>query len=72
MCFRETGYNDRSEILLEKYEDENFEEVLMELWEEVKPMYLELHAYVRRKLREHYGSKIVGKHTIPAHLLGKL
>ena len=35
-------------------------------------MYLELHAYVRRKLYEHYGSEYVNlKGPIPAHLLGK-
>lgn len=67
-----SGYHDRSEVLLEKYEEEDFEEVVMELWEEVKPMYLQLHAYVRRKLRDHYGDGVVGKTTIGAHLLGEL
>jgi hypothetical protein len=37
----------------------------------VKPLYLQLHAYVRRELRKKYGEDIVSKDgPIPAHLLG--
>jgi peptidyl-dipeptidase A len=43
------------------------------LWEQVKPFYLSLHAYVRKRLRETYGEKIVPKDgPIPAHLLGNM
>ena len=43
------------------------------IWEQVKPLYLSLHAYVRTRLSEHYGATLVppgGK--IPAHLLGNM
>ena len=43
------------------------------IWAQVKPLYLSLHAYVRTRLSEHYGSTLVppgGK--IPAHLLGNM
>jgi peptidyl-dipeptidase A len=43
------------------------------IWEQVKPLYLSLHAYVRTRLSEHYGGTLVppgGK--IPAHLLGNM
>ena len=43
------------------------------IWEQVKPLYLALHAYVRTRLSERYGSQLVpaaGK--IPAHLLGNM
>lgn len=41
------------------------------LWRQIKPLYLQLHSYVRRKLREHYGSSVVTRRgPIPAHLLG--
>lgn len=69
---RTGGYQDRSEVLLEKYEENDFESIVMELWEEVKPMYLQLHAYVRRKLRDYYGDEVVGMKTIDAHLLGNM
>jgi len=43
------------------------------IWEQVKPLYLALHAYVRSRLSEHYGGSLVppaGK--IPVHLLGNM
>ena len=37
----------------------------------MRPLYLSLHAYVRRKLREKYGADVVpADGPIPAHLLG--
>jgi peptidyl-dipeptidase A len=43
------------------------------LWQEVKPLYVELHAYVRARLAEFYGEKVVDKSApIPAHLLGNM
>lgn len=53
------------------YEIPNFEDNLTELWNTVEPFYKELHAYVRRKLLQYYGSQYI-RHNgpIPAHLLG--
>lgn len=43
------------------------------LWQQLKPLYLQLHAYVRRELRKKYGENIVSKDgPIPAHLLGNM
>jgi len=43
------------------------------LWEQVRPLYISLHAYVRTKLREKYGAAVVPeKGPIPAHLLGNM
>jgi peptidyl-dipeptidase A len=43
------------------------------LWQEVKPLYVELHAFVRARLFEFYGPNVVGKSApIPAHLLGNM
>ena len=42
------------------------------LWAELRPMYLQLHAYVRRRLKERYGDDVIGTDgTLPAHLLGE-
>ena len=43
------------------------------LWEQVRPLYVSLHAYVRNKLREKYGDAVVpASGPIPAHLLGNM
>jgi peptidyl-dipeptidase A len=43
------------------------------LWEQLKPLYLQLHAYVRARLVQQYGAGVVPPDgMIPAHLLGNL
>jgi peptidyl-dipeptidase A len=43
------------------------------LWDEVKPLYEELHCHVRAKLSENYGAdKVALDGPIPAHLLGNM
>jgi len=43
------------------------------LWDQLKPLYLQLHAYVRARLAEKYGPGVVPPNgMIPAHLLGNL
>src|SRR5258708_36161749 len=43
------------------------------LWEQVRPLYVSLHAYVRWKLAEKYGRQLVPEGgAIPAHLLGNM
>ena len=57
---------------------ENLEEITENLWQEVKPLYEQLHAYVRRKLYNYYKEKfpqddVVSEFgAIPAHLLGNV
>ncbi|KAJ8978210.1 hypothetical protein NQ317_002030, partial [Molorchus minor] len=46
---------------------------LDDTWEEVKPLYELLHAYVRRKLREYYGPERISRQApLPAHILGNM
>src|SRR5437867_4174792 len=43
------------------------------LWGQLKPLYLQLHAYARARLVEKYGPGVVSPNgMIPAHLLGNL
>ena len=52
---------------------DDFAQELDRLWEQVRPLYVALHAYVRNKLREKYGEPVVPANgPIPAHLLGNL
>ncbi|MBW8772421.1 MAG: M2 family metallopeptidase [Gemmatimonadetes bacterium] len=52
---------------------EQFDAELERLWGQMRPLYVQLHAYVRRKLVERYGAGIVPPNgMIPAHLLGNM
>nr|XP_022919739.1 angiotensin-converting enzyme-like [Onthophagus taurus] len=55
-----------------RYEADDFRDQLEQIWQQVKPLYLQLHAYVRFKLREKYGDLIPKNGLIPAHLLGNM
>lgn len=67
------GYEDRGDELRRHYEDPHFVEEIDALWDAVKPMYLQIHAFVRRKLGEKYGTdKVNPTGPIPAHLLGNM
>ncbi|XP_033225312.1 angiotensin-converting enzyme-like isoform X2 [Belonocnema kinseyi] len=66
-------YGDKSEAWLHQYEAEDFQEQIESLWQELKPLYLQIHAYVRAQLRKKYGDDVVSKDgPIPAHLLGNM
>lgn len=56
-----------------KYEDSNLITKVDALWNEVKPLYNELHKYVRNQLRDLYPDSMNKKSDlIPAHLLGNM
>ncbi|CAH2991504.1 unnamed protein product [Chilo suppressalis] len=66
-------YKDVADWWQADYEVPNFEEQLAKLWDNVKPLYQQLHAYVRKRLRDKYGDHVVSaKGPIPAHLLGNM
>jgi peptidyl-dipeptidase A len=72
---RELGFADTGAMWRSKYEipPDQFAHELDRLWDQVKPLYVSLHAYVRNKLREKYGDSIVpARGPIPAHLLGNI
>ncbi|XP_042873559.1 angiotensin-converting enzyme-like isoform X2 [Penaeus japonicus] len=67
------GFDNMGDMWLYPYESETFRQDVAGLWEQLKPLYQQLHAYVRRKLREKYGSQHISKRgPIPAHLLGNM
>ncbi len=70
---REIGYADSGAMWRSKYDmpADDFPKELDRLWEQVRPLYVSLHAYVRNRLREKYGESVVpASGPIPAHLLG--
>jgi peptidyl-dipeptidase A len=72
---RELGFPDTGALWRSKYDmpPDDFAKELDRLWEQVRPLYVQLHAYVRSKLREKYGEQAVpASGPIPADLLGNM
>jgi peptidyl-dipeptidase A len=71
---RELGFADTGAMWRAKYDmpPEEFTKELDRLWEQVRPLYLKLHAYVRMKLRAKYGDIVPADGPIPAYLLGNI
>jgi len=72
---RELGFAHLGELWCSAYDmpAEDFPAELDRLWKQLEPLYLSLHAYVRGRLRDHYGADLVPeKGPIPAHLLGNM
>jgi peptidyl-dipeptidase A len=70
---REIGFKDVGALWRAGYHmtPEEFSADLERLWNQVKPLYLSLHTFVRWKLAEKYGPNVVPPDgPIPAHLLG--
>ena len=71
----ELGFSDTGAMWRSKYDMDPvaFAREVDRLWSEVEPLYRSLHAYVRRRLLEHYGAdRVPSKGPIPAHLLGNM
>jgi peptidyl-dipeptidase A len=68
------GFKDTGAMWRGKYDmpADAFAKELDRLWEQLRPLYVSLHAYTRTKLREKYGDIVPGNGPIPAHLLGNL
>jgi peptidyl-dipeptidase A len=72
---RELGFADNGAMWRSKYDmpPDEFARELDRLWEQVRPLYVQLHAYVRNKLGEKYGPEAVPANgPIPADLLGNM
>jgi peptidyl-dipeptidase A len=71
---RELGFKDTGAMWRSKYDmpPDEFAKELDRLWEQVRPLYLSLHAYVRTKLHEKYGDVVPANGPIPADLLGNI
>ena len=57
---------------LQDFEMDDVEQMVDELYAEIKPFYEQIHAFVRRRLISAYpGRNINPRGPIPAHLLGE-
>src|SRR4051794_9673520 len=71
---RQLGFKDNGAMWRSKYDmaPDDFARELDRLWDQVKPLYTSLHAYVRARLHEKYGDAVPASGPIPAHLLGNM
>ena len=71
---KELGFADTGALWRSKYDmpPDAFAKELDRLYEQLRPLYLQLHAYVRTKLRKKYGDVVPEKGPLPAHLLGNI
>ena len=72
---RELGVADTGALWRSRYDmpDKEFSDQLERTWKELRPLYEELHAYVRFKLIQKYGAAAQRSDgMIPAHLLGNM
>nr|CAD7423605.1 unnamed protein product [Timema monikensis] len=69
----ENGFSDNGEMWRSSFESETFIADMDALWEQVQPLYDELHKYVRTKLKGVYGDKMDDSDgLLPAHILGNM
>merc|ERR1712198_514328 len=70
---RDAGFPSAVESWNRDYEMEDVEKVADGIFDRLKPLYEQLHAFVRRKLREKYGGgQVPESGPIPEHLLGDM
>ena len=71
--FRLNGFKDGTEMKTVSYESNTFVDEMAQTWQGLKPLYEQLHAYVRYHLNKKYGNEIVDPNgPMPAHLLGNM
>ncbi|XP_068150839.1 angiotensin-converting enzyme [Drosophila tropicalis] len=67
------NFTSGAELWLDEYEDATFEQQLEDIFAEIRPLYEQVHGYVRYRLRKYYGDEVVSeKGPIPMHLLGNM
>ena len=71
---RQLGFADDGAMWRSKYDmpPDAFAKELDRLWDQVRPLYLSLHAYVRSRLGAKYGDLVPARGPIPADLLGNM
>ncbi len=71
---QQLGFKDNGAMWRSQYDmpPDDFARELDRLWDQVKPLYMSLHAYVRAKLHAKYGDVVPANGPIPAYLLGNI
>ena len=71
---KELGFADTGAMWRSRYDmpADEFSKELDRLWQQLQPLYLSLHTYVRARLHDRYGDQVPLDGPIPAHLLGNI
>ncbi len=74
MGARDVGYKDLGEMWRSRYDMSavEMEAEVERLWQQVKPLYDDLHCYARTRLKKRWGDKIADKGPLPAHVFGNM
>ena len=68
-----SGYRDMSiPWMIYEMDDPHLNVTALRIWQKVRPLYEELHAYVRHNLVKRYPGKLSEDGPIPEHLLGEI
>ncbi|GLV45363.1 Ance-3 [Carabus blaptoides fortunei] len=67
------NFTDTAEYWTFPFDSPTFQLDIEDTWDQIKPLYDLLHAYVRRKLRDFYGPERISRQApLPAHILGNM
>jgi len=68
------GFKEAGALWKSRYDmtPDQFETEMERLWQQVKPLYSDLHCYVRSRLAQKYPGKVKDEGPIPAFLLGNM
>jgi len=70
------NFSDNAAMWIEDFEMDNFEDVIQKLYLQIRPLYQQLHAYVRRRLSPFHNTnqvELIQKNgPLPAHILGNM
>ena len=71
---KELGFADTGAMWRSRYDmpPDDFSKEVDRLWQQLRPLYLSLHTYVRARLHAKYGDAVPTDGPIPAHLLGNI
>ena len=71
---KELGFADTGAMWRARYDmpPDDFPKEVDRLWDQLRPLYLSLHAYVRARLHAKYGDLVPADGAIPAHLTGNI
>ena len=71
---KELGFADTGAMWRSRYDmpPDDFSKEVDRLWQQLRPLYVSLHTYVRARLHAKYGDAVPADGPMPAHLLGNI
>lgn len=68
-----SDFSNAADFYSSQFDSPRFQDEMENVWQEILPLYEQIHTYVRRKLREFYGPDKINRNApMPAHILGNM